>query len=214
MAARFSAADDTAAPAEDSPLLLAVSRALQALLRKAASLHQLTETASEVDAFCSTVEAVLQHRFKSRQFYMFTCHPWSLIEASESWGDLEAESVRLAREVGSSDAARLRAWLFVQLNQRSLQLSLGAVLDDDNLRATFSTTARSCSASIAASCSSTSSAHSAASAFDWARPPASRQSPSSPTLPSCRMHRPLRRSTQRSGTRNRQHRCPWRRRPL
>lgn len=127
--------DDEAA--EDSPLLLGVSRALQALLRKAASLHHLTETASEVDTFCGAIEAVLLHRFKARQFYMFTCHPWSLIEATESWGDLEAEGVRLAREVGTSDVARLRAWLFVQLNQRSLQLALGAVLDDDNLRTTF-----------------------------------------------------------------------------
>ena len=72
-------------PAEEDPLLLALQKALQALLRKAQNTYNLTETASEVDAFCGCLEAVLQHKFKSKQFYMFTVHPWSLVEASESW---------------------------------------------------------------------------------------------------------------------------------
>ena len=122
---------------EESPLLLSLRRALQALLRKASTSFNLTETAEEVDAFCGALEALLLHHFKSRQFYMFTCHPWSLVEQSESWGELEAESVALARNVGSSDPARLRAWIFVQLNQRSLQQSLGALLNDEGLRSTF-----------------------------------------------------------------------------
>ena len=124
-------------PAEEDPLLLALQKALQALLRKAQNTYNLTETASEVDAFCGCLEAVLQHKFKSKQFYMFTVHPWSLVEASESWGDAEAEAVQLAKGVGSSDAARLRAWIFVQLNQRSLQPSLTAILEDEALRQTF-----------------------------------------------------------------------------
>jgi hypothetical protein len=124
---------------EENPLFLSLQRSLQALLRRAAALHTLTEseTATEVDELCSCLEAILQHRFKARQFYMFTVHPWSLIESSESWGTTEAEAVHRAREVGKTDAARLRAWIFVQLNQRSLQLALGALINDQGVRSTF-----------------------------------------------------------------------------
>ena len=112
---------------QDEPALLALQRALQALIRRASILSHLTENEIEVDAFCGCLETALAHKFKTRQFYMFTVHPWSLFEHAESWGEAEAEAVQLARSVGSSDAARLRAWLFVQLNQRSLQHSLSAV---------------------------------------------------------------------------------------
>merc|ERR1712185_360711 len=105
------AAEDAqlAEPPEENPMILALQKSLQALLRRAAQLHALTETASEVDAFCGCLETVLLHKFKTKQFYMFTCHPWSLIEATEAWGELEASTIKLARGVGSSDAARLRA---------------------------------------------------------------------------------------------------------
>ena len=111
-------AASSAEAAEDNPFILDLRRALQALLRRAAQEHALTENADEVDAFCGCLEAVVAHKFKTRQFYMFTVHPWSLIEHSEACGASEAEAVRLARAVGSSDAARMRAWIFVQLNQR------------------------------------------------------------------------------------------------
>ena len=71
-------------PAEEEPLVLSLQRAFKALLRRAAVLVDLTEAASEVDAFCASLEAVLQHGFKSRQFYLFTVHPWSLVEQSVS----------------------------------------------------------------------------------------------------------------------------------
>ena len=125
------------AAAESEPLLLDLQKVLQALLRTAATLHALTETATEVDAFCNSLEAVLGHKFKSKQFYLFTVHPWAMIEHSENYGAPEEDAVKLARSVGSSDAARLRAWTYVQLNQRSLQQSLCAILEDEALRAMF-----------------------------------------------------------------------------
>ena len=124
-------------PAEEEPLVLSLQRAFKALLRRAAVLVDLTEAASEVDAFCASLEAVLQHGFKSRQFYLFTVHPWSLVEQSEAWGEAEAEAVGIARSVGTSDVARLRAWIFIQLNQRSLQQALSSILEDEALRTTF-----------------------------------------------------------------------------
>ena len=71
-------------PAEETPAILGIQRALQALLRKAARVHNLTEAESEVDAFCGCLEDVLQHKFKTRQFFMFTVHPWSMIEHTEA----------------------------------------------------------------------------------------------------------------------------------
>ena len=64
-------------------------------------------------------------------------HPWSLIEAHEKVGIAEAEAVQLARAASTSDTARLRAWIFVQLNQRSLQHALSTLLEDDALRVIF-----------------------------------------------------------------------------
>ena len=125
--------------AEDEPLLLTLQSAVKALLQTAQHLSMLTENASEVEVFCNTLEPVLLHKFKSRQFGIFTVHPWALVEHSEHRGDAEAEAVRLARSVGSSDAARLRAWIYVQLNQRSLRQTLSELLDDQALRGMFFT---------------------------------------------------------------------------
>ena len=44
------------------------------------------------------------HKFKSKQFYMFTVQPWSLVEQTEEWGVPEAEAVKLARDVGKTGA--------------------------------------------------------------------------------------------------------------
>ena len=125
--------------AEDEPLLLTLQSAVKALLQTAQHLSMLTENASEVEVFCNTLEPVLLHKFKSRQFGIFTVHPWALVEHSEHRGDAEAEAVRLARSVGSSDAARLRAWIYVQLNQRSLRQTLSELLDDQAIRGMFFT---------------------------------------------------------------------------
>ena len=86
--------------AEDEPLLLTLQSAVKALLQTAQHLSMLTENASEVEVFCNTLEPVLLHKFKSRQFGIFTVHPWALVEHSEHRGDAEAEAVRLARAVG------------------------------------------------------------------------------------------------------------------
>ena len=129
----------TTVSAEDEPLLLTLQSAVKALLQTAQHLSMLTENASEVEVFCNTLEPVLLHKFKSRQFGIFTVHPWALVEHSEHRGDAEAEAVRLARSVGSSDAARLRAWIYVQLNQRSLRQTLSELLDDQAIRGMFFT---------------------------------------------------------------------------
>ena len=39
----------------------------------------LTEALSEVEAFCSSLEGLLAHGFKTRQFLLFTVHPWSFV---------------------------------------------------------------------------------------------------------------------------------------
>ena len=131
------ASDATASSAEDSPQLISLQKALKALLRRGAQLHELSESVDEVDAFCSCFEDVLMHKFKSKQFYMFTVQPWSLVEQTEEWGVPEAEAVKLARDVGKTDAARLRAWIFVQLNQRCLQQSMSAIVENAGLLGTF-----------------------------------------------------------------------------
>ena len=66
--------------AEDEPLLLTLQSAVKALLQTAQHLSMLTENASEVEVFCNTLEPVLLHKFKSRQFGIFTVHPWALVE--------------------------------------------------------------------------------------------------------------------------------------
>ena len=43
--------------------------------------------------------------------------------------------VARARAVGSTDAARLRAWLYLQLNRRCLQIQLASLLADTALLA-------------------------------------------------------------------------------
>ena len=55
----------------------------------------LTEALSEVEAFCSSLEGLLAHGFKTRQFLLFTVHPWAFVEHSEKFGELNAEAVRL-----------------------------------------------------------------------------------------------------------------------
>ena len=54
----------------------------------------LTEALSEVEGFCSALEALLAHGFKTRQFLLFTVHPWAFVEHSEKFGELNAEAVR------------------------------------------------------------------------------------------------------------------------
>ena len=54
----------------------------------------LTEALSEVEAFCSALEGLLAHGFKTRQFLLFTVHPWAFVEHSEKFGELNAEAVR------------------------------------------------------------------------------------------------------------------------
>ena len=55
----------------------------------------LTEALSEVEAFCSSLEGLLAHGFKTRQFLLFTVHPWAFVEHSEKFGELNADAVRL-----------------------------------------------------------------------------------------------------------------------
>ena len=95
----------------------------------------LSEALSEVEAVCVALEGVLAHGFKTRQFLLFTVHPWAFVEHSEKFGDLNAEAVQTARSVGSTDAARLRAWVYLQLNRRSLQMQLASLLANGELLA-------------------------------------------------------------------------------
>ena len=54
----------------------------------------LTEALSEVEALCCALEGLLAHGFKTRQFLLFTVHPWAFVEHSEKFGELNAEAVR------------------------------------------------------------------------------------------------------------------------
>ena len=121
--------------AEHEPLLHALRQVLQRQLRSASETlpDPVTEASPDVEPTCAAIEAVLAHGFKSRQFYLFSVHPWSLVEHSEKLGAEEAEAVALARALGSSDDAKLRAWTYVHLNRRTLQPTLSALLADEAL---------------------------------------------------------------------------------
>ena len=88
------------APAEER-LLTALKTATDRLVRYATRgtgkqvEPPLTEALSEVEAFCSSLEGLLAHGFKTRQFLLFTVHPWAFVEHSEKFGELNAEAVRL-----------------------------------------------------------------------------------------------------------------------
>ena len=89
----------TSAPAEDQ-LLTALQTATDRLIHYATRgtgkqvEPPLTEALSEVEGFCSALEALLAHGFKTRQFLLFTVHPWAFVEHSEKFGELNAEAVR------------------------------------------------------------------------------------------------------------------------
>jgi len=94
-----------------------------------ATTVRLSEADSEVDSFCAAVEGVLSHRFKTRQFLLFSVHPWSLVEHAESLSPTSALVVSLARAVGRTDAARLRAWVYAHLNRKTLASELAQLID-------------------------------------------------------------------------------------
>ena len=89
----------TSAPAEEQ-LLTALQTATDRLIHYATRgtgkqvEPPLTEALSEVEGFCSALEALLAHGFKTRQFLLFTVHPWAFVEHSEKFGELNAEAVR------------------------------------------------------------------------------------------------------------------------
>ena len=89
----------TSEPAEEQ-LLTALQTATDRLIHYATrgTCKQveppLTEALSEVEGFCSALEALLAHGFKTRQFLLFTVHPWAFVEHSEKFGELNAEAVR------------------------------------------------------------------------------------------------------------------------
>ena len=89
----------TSVPAEDQ-LLTALQTATDRLIHYATRgtgkqvEPPLTEALSEVEGFCSALEALLAHGFKTRQFLLFTVHPWAFVEHSEKFGELNAEAVR------------------------------------------------------------------------------------------------------------------------
>ena len=126
-AARAPAPTSASVSAATEKLLSALQTATERLIRYATRgtgkqlEPPLSEALSEVEAVCVALEGVLAHGFKTRQFLLFTVHPWAFVEHSEKFGELNAEAVASARAVGSSDAARLRAWLYLQLNRRCLQ---------------------------------------------------------------------------------------------
>ena len=86
------------APAEER-LLTALQTATDRLVRHATRgtgkqvEPPLTEALSEVEALCSALEGLLAHGFKTRQFLLFTVHPWAFVEHSEKFGELNAEAV-------------------------------------------------------------------------------------------------------------------------
>ncbi|KAL3899672.1 MAG: hypothetical protein SGPRY_012604 [Prymnesium sp.] len=121
--------------AEEEPLLQAIRASLQQLIRAAAASlsSPVTEAIPQVEPFCDSLEAVLAHSFKTRQFYVFSVHPWALAELSERQGPAEAEAVALSRAIASADEKRLRAWMYVHLNRGSLESTLSCLTMDQSL---------------------------------------------------------------------------------
>ena len=58
-------------PANNDEPILALQRSLQQLIVRAADLPSLTETVSGVEAFCTALEVIIAHKFKTKQFYVF-----------------------------------------------------------------------------------------------------------------------------------------------
>ena len=97
--APMSASTGTSAPAEErllTALQTATDRLIHYATRGTAKQVEppLTEALSEVEGFCAALEAFLAHGFKTRQFLLFTVHPWAFVEHSEKFGELNAEAVR------------------------------------------------------------------------------------------------------------------------
>ena len=95
----MSASTGTSAPAEErllTALQTATDRLIHYATRGTAKQVEppLTEALSEVEGFCAALEAFLAHGFKTRQFLLFTVHPWAFVEHSEKFGELNAEAVR------------------------------------------------------------------------------------------------------------------------
>ena len=84
----------------------------------------LSEAHAAVEEAIAEVEAVLSDGFKRRQFLLFKVHPWTLLEHAENFDAESAEAIQLARAAGSTDSARLRAWVYVHLNRRTLHPQL------------------------------------------------------------------------------------------
>ena len=84
----------------------------------------LSEAHAAVEEAIAEVEAVLSDGFKRRQFLLFKVHPWTLLEHAENFDAESAEAIELARAAGSTDSARLRAWVYVHLNRRTLHPQL------------------------------------------------------------------------------------------
>ena len=111
--------------------------AIEALLsRLAACVDDVVERArsgaelreGEAEGMCAALEELLAHRFKRRQFLLFSVHPWSLAEHAEALSSAAAVRIGVARQTGSTDSARLRAWLYLLLNRRELAAEVDALL--------------------------------------------------------------------------------------
>ena len=114
-------------------LLGEVQKVIGSIAVVAQSHESLTESLPEVECLCAVIERILAHRFKARQFMFFNVRPWSLVELAEEKGGFSAEMVRLARSVGATDTARLRAWLYIHLNNRSLDSEFSKLFKDQSV---------------------------------------------------------------------------------
>ena len=97
----MSASTGTSAPAEErllTALQTATDRLIHYATRGTAKQVEppLTEALSEVEGFWARRSRPFWHThgFKTRQFLLFTVHPWAFVEHSEKFGELNAEAVR------------------------------------------------------------------------------------------------------------------------
>jgi hypothetical protein len=65
--------------AEDAPLLKDMRQAIARMVKSASHSipEPVTEASQDVEPLCATLEAVLAHGFKKRQFYLFSVSPAS-----------------------------------------------------------------------------------------------------------------------------------------